>query len=77
MMHTPVWKLFLYCAVKEVSKDLFCSIFTQTDPQVYAIFDHYQKIHSKGHAVKMWECYFKLLLLQSELGGFGTVPSVH
>lgn len=53
MMHTPVWKLFLYCAVKEVSKDLFCSIFTQTDPQVYAIFDHYQKIHSKGHAVKM------------------------
>lgn len=48
-----------------------------TDPQVYATFDHYMKIHSEGHAVKIWECYFKLHLLPSELGGFGIAPSLH
>lgn len=47
------------------------------DPQVYATFDHYLKIDSEGHDIKVWECYFKLHLLQSELGGFGVVPGVH
>jgi len=58
MIHIAVWKLFLYCTMKEARKDLFCFIFKpnasiMTDPWVYATFDHYLKNHSEGHAVKI------------------------
>lgn len=47
------------------------------DPCVYATFERYLKIHFAGHAIKIQACYFKLDLLQSELGDFGIAPSLH
>lgn len=80
--HTGLEAILLLCS--EVSKDLFYFALTQSvkvwimaDPQVSATFDHYLKIDSEGHVIKIWEHYFKLHLLQSELGGFGIVPCVH
>lgn len=60
MIHTLVGSCSFYCAVKEVSKDLFyftltwsVKVWIMADPQVYATFDHYLKIDSEGHDIKV------------------------
>lgn len=56
-VRTPLWKLFLYCAVQEVINGLLGFTFTHSDtignvPWAPAISDHCVKIHSEGYAIK-------------------------